>query len=92
MKHKHYDTIMAWAGGAKIQVKPVGSNVFRDIDTAPSWSPHCEYRIKPKPPAVRFMRVSLGQTYFQHEVEADIDNIKLTFDADSGILLSVEKI
>lgn len=46
-KHKHYDLIVAWAGGAKIQVL-IGSVDWRDT-TTPSWHPDLVYRVKPKP-------------------------------------------
>jgi len=93
MKHKHYDLIIAWANDCSLKVQYRETDEVRWYDTAsPSFAENLEYRIKPKPPVVRYMRVSLGQTYFQHEIEADVDNIKLTFDGESGSLLSVEKL
>jgi len=93
MKHKHYDLIIAWANDPSITLQYRASNEECWNDTKePAFVKHWEYRIKPKPPVVRYMRVSLDQTYFQHEIEADVDNIKLTFDGESGSLLSVEKL
>lgn len=44
-KHKHYDCIIAWANGAKIQIKE--SHGWEDIPT-PSFVGGCEYRVKPE--------------------------------------------
>ena len=46
MKHKHYDTIVAWANGAEIEAKEC--NGWRTSST-PMWFPEREYRIKPEP-------------------------------------------
>lgn len=46
MKHKHYDCIVAWAEGKKIQLKWIGSNEWKDAPH-PGWSTEYEYRIKP---------------------------------------------
>ena len=44
-KHKHYDTIIAWANGAQIQYSNNGSG-WLDT-TAPGWNDSIHYRIKP---------------------------------------------
>jgi hypothetical protein len=64
MKHKHYDLIIAWANGAKIQYlgwdveagemnrlfgKKLETRVWIDCDTTPNWYTDFEYRIKPEP-------------------------------------------
>ena len=47
MKRKHYDEIIAWANGAKIQSKPEFSDNWTD-DNLPSWYPlGVDYRINP---------------------------------------------
>ena len=64
MKHKHYDLIVAWANGAKIQylsynlecaeLKRLGlgknceTRVWLDCVNAPNWYTDFEYRIKPE--------------------------------------------
>jgi hypothetical protein len=45
-KHKHADLIIAWANGAKIQVKN-GLGDWIDVGS-PTWSGQAEYRIKPE--------------------------------------------
>lgn len=50
MKHKHYDLILAWADGAKIQYRCKGFEDWRDCAGRPAWDEHVEYRIKPADP------------------------------------------
>jgi hypothetical protein len=47
MKHKHYDLIVAWADGAKIECKDYDSRWYAINN--PMWHNHTEYRIKPTP-------------------------------------------
>lgn len=48
--HKHYQVIMAWARGAKIQVRDY-DNTWKNwnLDASPPWDERFEYRIKPEP-------------------------------------------
>lgn len=94
--HKHAALIKAWADGAEIQVKSQGSNEFRDIGTAPAWSPMCDYRIKPKTPIVRYGEIGLRRIYTM-EINwfgaiATNGEIKATFDPETGELLTIEKL
>jgi hypothetical protein len=45
MRHKHYDLIIEWANGAKIQCLANDDCWF---DTTPEWDESQEYRVKPK--------------------------------------------
>jgi hypothetical protein len=47
MKHKHYDLIVAWANGAKIECKDYDRRWYAINN--PMWHDHTEYRIKPTP-------------------------------------------
>ena len=47
-RNKHYDLILAWADGAKIQFRESGGTDWYDV-TTPSWGQHTNYRIKPEP-------------------------------------------
>jgi hypothetical protein len=47
-KHKHYDTIMAWANGAEIEMQDVLSRDWY-VTTNPSWYEQLTYRVKPTP-------------------------------------------
>jgi len=45
--HKHRNAIIAWANGAKIDVKECPDGNWRQIDE-PEWCEDREYRIRPK--------------------------------------------
>ena len=47
-KHKHYDCIVAWAEGKKIETRETFQHEWRVIEN-PSWSIGNEYRIKKEP-------------------------------------------
>lgn len=55
MKHKHYDLILAWANGAKIEQRNYDDyGGYSDFDwfftTSPNWNNQdSEFRIKPEP-------------------------------------------
>ncbi len=93
-RHKHADTIIAWANGAKIQVKVRdGSNGWKDCNAlGPEWHEYNEYRIKPepKPDVVKYGYLSefTERTYWSDDCKED--NIKATFDGETGALKSVE--
>lgn len=54
-KHKHYDLIVAWAGGATIQLLSKDNpGEWIDLMYAPSWYTHQVYRVKPKPPVKKY--------------------------------------
>ena len=48
MKHKHYETIMAWANGAEIEMKDKLTGEWREV-ISPSWYNLLEYRVRPEP-------------------------------------------
>lgn len=52
MKHKHAELIKAWADGAEIQSRNIGE--YWADNQRPIWAEDTEYRIKPKPPVVRW--------------------------------------
>ena len=49
MKHKHAETIHAWAEGAKLQFRIPPGETWQDVEI-PSFLGHCEYRVKPAYP------------------------------------------
>jgi hypothetical protein len=93
MKHKHADLIHAWADGAEIQLKAIDG--WRDIQR-PHWHDNNDYRIKPKPDVVLLGAVlETGEagcftTYASHEDSSFPDNLRLTFDGETGKLKSAE--
>jgi hypothetical protein len=93
-RHKHYDLILAWANGAEIQ-NEYNNGIWLDEDF-PYWYPDNNYRIKPtpKPDVVRYGYISspnmkiINLTFCVYE----LDNIKFTFDGETGKLKSAEVI
>jgi len=100
--HKHKDCIIAWANGAEIQIKNGDGSWFDfDQEDVPIWSKFSEYRIKPepKPDVVMYHGVDnwKGTDSIFGIMDSDVqtfshwDNqIKLTFDGETGALKSVE--
>jgi hypothetical protein len=94
-RHKHADLIIAWANGAKIQVKVHnGLNGWKDCNVlGPEWHEHNEYRVKPepKPDVVKYSYVSANtKSSWPSGDREDTDNLKFTFDGETGSLKSVE--
>ena len=79
MKHKHYECIVAWAGGAKMQMRRSGDWIDCSY---PEWDEHCEYRIKPEL-TVRYAYVNTSDAFNEKRYAGD--NLKLTFDGDKLI-------
>ena len=92
--HKHAELIKAWADGAEIE--------YRDLDAPwhvrpnPSWLGSGEYRIKtePKPDVVEKYKEDAGLKYGCVRIAEhwEQDNLKLTFDGETGKLKSAEVI
>ena len=96
MKHKHYECIVAFAEGKKIQYKLPSDIQWLDCHNTPMWYLDIEYRIKPEPKldVVRYCCI------FSPNVEeinltscpCDFDNLKLTWDGETGKLKDAEVI
>lgn len=64
MKHKHYDCIVAWANGAKIQCLSDNGTKWNDCNSTPNWNPNREYRIKKEPIIeVRYFKMQVPLSY-----------------------------
>ena len=89
-KHKHYECIVAWASGEKIQVRSNLGLAWEDV-SEPGWFEQKEYRIKPepKPDVVRF---AAAEAFRQRSWRDEDDNVKYTYDGETGKLKSVEMI
>lgn len=97
--HIHAEFIKAWADGAEIEYL-VGGVEWRPIGTEPCWFPYSTFRIKPEPKPdvvyygvfeekhVRNHRIDL-ESYFTKFHDAG-DQIKLTFDGETGKLKKAE--
>ena len=101
MRHKHYDIIVAWAEGKKIEVFNDRRMCWEDITGDPYWVDSFQYRIKPepKPDVVVYSRVvgkfliGCGNIEINQLIlrpYADNPNIKYTFDGEWGKLKSAE--
>ena len=91
--HKHAALIKAWADGAEIEATDCDG--WRTCST-PMWFPECEYRIKPEPkPDVVERYFANGYTKYgcvRIAEHWERENIKLTFDGETGKLKSAEVI
>jgi hypothetical protein len=101
--HKHAELIKAWAEGAEIQIYRPRWDDWKD-DLMPSWEFDFEYRIKPepKPDVVMYSRVLSVQKHkdgayyawvsnaYTEMPSCKADNLKLTFDGETGELKSAE--
>jgi len=88
-KHKHYDTILAWANGAIIEMRDDQRATWHDVDS-PSWYGSINYRVKPtpKPDIVHGTSISLSPfagplLYAASTIDA---NCVLVFDGETGKL------
>ncbi len=89
----HADLIKAWADGAEIESK-YGDGRWTDCGS-PMWVDGGEYRIKaePKPDSVEFYRAEARcHTGVRRSEHWERDNLKLTFDGETGKLKSAEVI
>lgn len=93
--HKHAELIKAWADGAEIQYK--GSDgKWLDCGNFFTWIDDVEYRIKPKTDFVYYGRLDeparggyiLGSCFTSEQHV--LDQIKVTFDGETGKLKSAE--
>ena len=86
MRNKHYEFIVAWASGAKIQWKKDLQD-WRDIDN-PAWVNNYEYRIKPelKEDIQMFVCVTNGYISRMSETKFSSDNLVLIIDGETGEL------
>ena len=96
--HKHAELIKAWADGAEIEaryLKADGWSDWRLEDGGFIWYDiGAEYRIKrvPKPDIVRYTSIGLDYADDASERKFPTDNLKLTFDGETGKLKSAEVI
>ena len=100
--HKHAELIKAWADGAEIEIR-MEECWYTVYD--PIWDSNDTFRIKPEPkPDVvvvgiveihedidpEWLHLAAYKTKFRVSEHWERDNIKLTFDGESGTLLWAE--
>jgi hypothetical protein len=92
---KHAELIKAWADGAEIQVRLPSCEGWGDCQD-PYWADHVEYRIKPEPKpdhvyyGVFDMVGSCSIESCFTKFKDHGDQIKLTFDGETGKLKAAE--
>ena len=90
--HKHAELIKAWADGAEIEMRSYQSWTLL---SNPRWdSAEAEYRIKPepKPDVIQYYEASKRHIGLPTIEKFSKDNLKLTFDGETGKLKSAEVI
>ena len=88
--HIHAEFIKAWADGYEIEVLKDDKWLVVPI---PFWIEDHQYRIKPEPnpDVVKYATLSsVSSWYFFGEEKEANDNLKLTFDGETGKLKSAE--
>ena len=90
--HKHAELIKAWADGAEIQVKYTDDPQYWVDKNYPSWHPDDQYRIKPEPKPDVNEYVFVKNAYEPISWNCIANNLKLTFDGETGELKSAEVI
>lgn len=91
---KHAAVIKKWADGAKIQYKSESDGNWVDTPN-PTWADWLEYRIKPEPKPDTFRYLALRPAYdgycFAGTIDqCGLDNVKATFDGETGRLKKLE--
>lgn len=90
--HKHAEIIKLWADGAVIEFRVHDADSWATVNE-PSWVVHYQYRIKPepKPDEVRYGVARVGGVDFLGPYNNNIsNNIRLTFDGETGQLKAAE--
>ena len=94
-RHKHAELIKAWADGAEIETRPYSDAGWFPLEE-PHWHVEREYRIKTEPkPDVVEQYVAKGYTKYSGVRVAEHwerENLRLTFDGETGKLKSAEVI
>lgn len=104
--HKHAALIKAWADGAKIQFRAIpNSGPWLDGNENLIWDNWAEYRVKPEPKpdivAVGILELDgvskphnriypAYHTEFRVSEHWEADNVRVTFDGETGKLKSAE--
>lgn len=91
---KHAEVIKAWADGAQVQMKSTHYAKWEDVEF-PSFSDSLEYRIKPepKPDVVRYLALVPNRDGYLFAGTIDqcgLDNVKATFDGETGRLKKLD--
>lgn len=86
VRHKHYEYIIAWAKGHKIQV--LLGNQWVDADE-PVWKEDLEYRIKPEYATKEFRFEWSFGCIICNETQPGNGNVLVTFDKINGKIVDI---
>lgn len=91
-RHCHYDVMIEWAADTSKVVQHKDCGKWMDCVYPPTWSTSKEYRIKPtpKPDVVRYCEVSIKKLENFGVPQSTMDNLRLTFDGETGKLIKAE--
>lgn len=91
--HVHAELIKAWADGATIQIQLPSTGTWHD-NPSPTWCANVKYRIKPEPKPDTTQYAMLTTEGFTTPTPFCFggDNVKATFDGETGKLKSVEMV
>ena len=94
MKHTHHDIIVAWAADTSkvVQCRSRAEHDWEDCHGGVIWLTPLEYRLKPDPvpDVVVYLEVDVHGASIQFEQQTEQDNLRLTFDGETGKLKSAE--
>jgi hypothetical protein len=98
--HKHAEIIKAWADGAEIEFYSGYHSEWKPIGENPMWSERLVFRIKPEPKPDKVYYGVFDETHVLvgnmtidscfTRLEDQGDQIKITFDGETGKLKSAE--
>jgi len=89
MKHKHSEVIKAWADGAQVEYLYTDTMEWHTTSN-PQFSTNVQYRVKPEPKPDVVVFVPAGDPRLYRSKQRDGDNLRLTFDGETGKLKSAE--
>lgn len=100
MKHKHYDCIVAWAEGKKIEILSDSTGQWEDVIGVPYWVNNFQFRIKPesKPDVIKIFYLEsnplLGLRFSEeiNPITEKTKRIRCMFDGETYMLKAVEMI
>lgn len=88
VRHKHYQYIVAWAKGAKIQRKYILTNVISGLvenhwkdEPKPDWHEDDVYRIKPRYESQEVNITLLYHNWYIEPVEDGMGNCRIIYNA-----------
>lgn len=102
--HKHAALIKAWADGETIEYRQSGATYWRELaaGATPAWSTRVDYRIRPepKPDIIMYGQENNPLTHARSSesvmpcvltyIQTRFDQVKYTFDGETGKLKNVE--